>query len=1072
MKHIVNHYVFFALLVVFSVTASAQTDVTDTYLSNPSFEDGLTDWTSSGMSTQTNTSFTLKDEDTYIEKWVSKGSLVGDGYVQQTISSLPNGVYQLSVAAQNIQQGSTSTAQTGAYIFADDAQTTVTTTNTYSLTFTVLEESVTVGFVAEDATGNWIAIDNFQLYFVSDALTDILSELASRIEKAQALTDQTMQSTVLAALNEAISAATEEYQAATGENITAVATSLRSATEDAQKSIAAYTDLQTAITSALAVYVDTLEGASDFLAVIQSAQATAADPDASIDDLEAGVTALETAILAFHIANASGTIPTVVSDTRYARGATMAFGRSTVSGVATSRILEQGFCYSTTNKEPTVLDSRSTEYLENNGYIYVMRDLEPSTIYYIRAYAMTKTYAVGYGDPIKVITIPKGKITYYYNYGGSTAENERINNALAEGTDYWNNLTSINGLHITCSYGSSTATADCSYGGSMRVGPNSSYQATGTILHEMGHAIGVGTHSVWYNSDSPLRAGSGTGQWLGDRATAVVRFWDNDDTSYMTGDGTHMWPYGINGASEDTGTDVLYMGNSLITQGLGEDGLPPTGGFCTPAYVLEQEDETKYYIKIEDSQIGLYSSYLTSNSGGSSIKCEEMTAEEAAANDYAAWYITFDPTTQYYMFQNAGNGYYLSYNSSRERFIATSKTSPSSTERFHVMKGRNDVTVGTGDDVYTTRGYWIIYPEATLNPYCLGSTSAGRSTVATFDLSDAATNQRWVILAADEIDNFENSIISERQSELDDMLDWVKALAQTPHTEDVEGTDATLESAITDIETQAAQSTLSSSQLSSLLDEAQDAALAFLSGATPTDVDEPFEITRLMSDPSIEDASGWSTTPTINYSCAEFYAMTFDFNQTISNLPAGTYQFKGQAFQRPGSTSAVYSDYSDGIDNVNAQIYAASDAEYIQNIIAGASRRSKGGTETTVGSKYVPNDMEAASYYFADDLYDNGVVTELTADGSLKVGLRCTSYSSYYWTCFDNFRLYFYGNLSVEDVETGLIAIDATTSEDDLFANPADIYSISGVCVRRAATSLDGLKRGIYIVRGNKVVVK
>ena len=72
-----------------------------------------------------------------------------------------------------------------------------------------------------------------------------------------------------------------------------------------------------------------------------------------------------------------------------------------------------------------------------------------------------------------------------------------------------------------------------------------------------------------------------------------------------------MWPYGINGAHEDTGSEVLYIGNGLITQALGEDGLPPTGGFATPAYVFEQEDHVKYYLKNEDETAGLYTSYLS-----------------------------------------------------------------------------------------------------------------------------------------------------------------------------------------------------------------------------------------------------------------------------------------------------------------------------------------------------------------------------------------------------------------------------------------------------------------------------
>lgn len=1067
---------FAVVLVCFglwAVGAHGQTDVTDTYLSNPSFEDSFTDWESSELETQTNSSFSLKDEDTYVEKWTSWGSEVGDGYVKQTIDSLPNGVYQLTVSAQNIQQGSTSKAQSGAYIFADDAQAIVTTTNTYTLDFTVLEATVTVGFVAEGATGNWIACDNFQLYFVSDSLELLLAELAGRIESAQALAGEKMQTEVLSTLTAAIEAAQAEYEAATGDSIAKVAVALREAVEASEEAVEAYANLDAGIEEALEVYDADKEGADDFLAAIEEAQSVTDNLSAANDELIEALSTLETATLAFRLANGTGTVPTVVTDTRHARGATMAFGRSTITGVDTDDLLEHGFCYST-DPEPTILDSRSTEYLENNGYIYVMRDLTPATIYYIRAYALTTDYAVGYGDAIKVVTVPKGNISWTYNNGAGTAANERINNALEEAVDYWNNLTSISGLHISCTYGSSTSTADCSYGGSMRIGPNSAYQATGTVLHEMGHAIGVGTHSVWTDSDSPMRGSSGSGKWLGDRANEALKFWDNDETTYLTGDGTHMWPYGINGADEDDGTEVLYIGNSIITQGLGEDGLPPTGGFCTPAYVLDQEDDIKYYIKTEDAEVGLYTSYLTSNAGGSSIKLDEMTAEEAAADDYAAWYITFNPATQYYSFKNAGNGYYLSYNESRDRFIATSVETPTSTERFHVMKGRVDVTVGTDADSVTTRGYWIIVPEETLNPNCLGVTSAGRSTVDVFDLGNSATDQRWVILAADEIETFEAAATSEQSAELDSIITWVKELAATPHTEDSEGIDAALEATLSDIETRAADSTLSISDLASLIDETMAAAMDFLAEATPESVEEPFDLTNLLSDASLEDGDGWSETPTINYSCGEFYQMTFDMHQTVSDLPAGTYEFLGQAFQRPGTTSSVYSAWESGTNNVNALIYAGDDSEKIQNIMEGAQSKKLGGTESSVGDDYVPNDMEAASCYFEAGLYDNSVLTELDDDdSSLKVGLKCTSYSTSYWSCFDNFRLNYYGSMTADYITTGIeqTIVDGTQA-DGLFSTPADIYTLSGVCVRKAATSLDGLARGIYIVGSTKVVVK
>lgn len=150
----------------------------------------------------------------------------------------------------------------------------------------------------------------------------------------------------------------------------------------------------------------------------------------------------------------------------------MAFGRASFSG---NNIIEKGFCWST-HKNPTVLDNRSTLSYNNNGSIYVMDGLLPSSLYYIRPYAITNGYAVGYGESIRICTLPMGNITWTYNNGGSEDENKRINSAIDDAVNVWNNITSIQGLHLSVSYGANTETADCSYGGSMRVGPNASYQ--------------------------------------------------------------------------------------------------------------------------------------------------------------------------------------------------------------------------------------------------------------------------------------------------------------------------------------------------------------------------------------------------------------------------------------------------------------------------------------------------------------------------------------------------------------------------------------------------------------------
>jgi len=115
----------------------------------------------------------------------------------------------------------------------------------------------------------------------------------------------------------------------------------------------------------------------------------------------------------------------------------------------------------------------------------------------------------------------------------------------------------------------------------------------------------------------------------------------------------------------------------------------------------------------------------------------------------------------------------------------------------------------------------------------------------------------------------------------------------------------------------------------------------------------------------------------------------------------------------------------------------------------------------------VPNNMLAASKYFAAGLYDNGVFYELTTKGrSLRIGIRCQTTADMYWSIFDNFRLYFYGSMSYSDL-TAIkdIATESTTAKGG--ANC--IYSIDGRIVRKGSTSLEGLPRGLYIVNGKKV---
>ena len=441
----------------------------------------------------------------------------------------------------------------------------------------------------------------------------------------------------------------------------------------------------------------------------------------------------------------------VVTDTRFARGATMAFGRMTIRGFIPGQVVEQGFCWAE-HAEPTTEDCCTTKYLTNNGRIYWLEGLKPATRYYMRAYVKHKNGNVYYGDALKFYTIPKGKISYTIRSGGADDVRKRIENATKTAVDYWNNLTEMKGFAISVGYESGVQTADCSYGGWIRVGPNTAYQATGTLLHEMLHGCGVIPWADTEWSRHNLRAGVtgdgyGTGYWLGDRVTEVVRFWDNSTTAQLNGDYQHLWPYGINGAHEDNGTDLLYIGNSLICQALGEDGLQHTAElFAEPYYAFDQEDSVKYYIMNESLDCGLGTSFLMPSSAGL-LKWTDMSASEALANDSCAWYITFTPDNQYYQFCNVATGRYLSYQQNGTNGIRTAKREKlTANDNFHLMKSRKDVKVGRN----TMRGYWIIHPTSNWTPPCLQAKASGYTETATFDIANSAAKQRWLLLTAEE----------------------------------------------------------------------------------------------------------------------------------------------------------------------------------------------------------------------------------------------------------------------------------------------------------------------------------
>ena len=160
------------LLVIMTMT----TKIAAQSITNASFEDGTTGWTVNKMQLQTNDGMsTYRAGSTYIERWIAAPGLLGTASVKQTVTGLSNGVYRLTVAAQNLSQNNTSAAQVGAWIVGNGLRTAVTTLGTYTLDFFVTDGTAEIGFVCDGASGNWVGCDNFQLSYRGNTNTYIQS---------------------------------------------------------------------------------------------------------------------------------------------------------------------------------------------------------------------------------------------------------------------------------------------------------------------------------------------------------------------------------------------------------------------------------------------------------------------------------------------------------------------------------------------------------------------------------------------------------------------------------------------------------------------------------------------------------------------------------------------------------------------------------------------------------------------------------------------------------------------------------------------------------------------------------
>ena len=124
---------------------------------------------------------------------------------------------------------------------------------------------------------------------------------------------------------------------------------------------------------------------------------------------------------------------------------------------------------------------------------------------------------------------------------------------------------------------------------------------------------------------------------------------------------------------------------------------------------------------------------------------------------------------------------------------------------------------------------------------------------------------------------------------------------------------------------------------------------------------------------------------------------TFNFSQTIANLPAGKYKLTAQAAYRySGNEADEYAAMQTDAITKFAQLYATVGTKntnaLVQNRYDGASDTDLAGEGAVqVNNLWVPNSSNAVKAWFAAGKYVNEVEFNLPADGDVKIGIVKTT---------------------------------------------------------------------------------
>ena len=196
--------------------------------------------------------------------------------------------------------------------------------------------------------------------------------------------------------------------------------------------------------------------------------------------------------------------------------------------------------------------------------------------------------------------------------------------------------------------------------------------------------------------------------------------------------------------------------------------------------------------------------------------------------------------------------------------------------------------------------------------------------------------------------------------------------------------------------------------------------------------------------------------------CAQAPSEAYDVYQILKDIPNGFYEVSVQGFYRDGTATVAANRRNNGREKLNAYMYANEVEQPLMSVFEFADNvmiPSAEAEETKLGK--IPATLNAVSAMFSRGLYKQSFIVEVI-DGTLRVGVRKTegALPADNWTAFDHFELYYLGEKDPSSIEK------IYTKSSSLSKG---VYDLAGRKMRSAQSMFH---RGVYIVDGNKVVIK